>query len=97
MTLDFAPEWLARTVAETEYTGASPRAVAVSPLAPPPPCAPAHPSARELAALVTELFTEGTLSWEQLQAMSNQPELRHLLDQAVAGAPATRRAAGGRR
>lgn len=85
MTFDYAPDWIARAIAATEYTSGSP-------LSPPLPCAPSHPTIPELAALVAELFAEGTLSWEQLCALSTQPELNRLLAQTIDEAPATRRA-----
>jgi hypothetical protein len=98
MTFDFSPDWLLQAVAATEFTGAAPKSVvtsplALSPLAAPPPCAPSHPSVAELANLVTELFAEGTLSWEQLRAMGMMPELRPLLAEAIAATPAARRIA----
>lgn len=96
MTFDFAPDWPFQAVATTGFSGASPKRVAtspllVSPLAAPPPCAPSHPSVAELADLVTELFAEGTLSWEQLRALGGMPELQPLLENTIAATPAARR------
>lgn len=85
MTFDYAPDWIARAIAATDYANGSP-------LSPPLPCAPNHPTIPQLAALVAELFAEGTLSWEQLCALGTQPELTQLLTQAIDEAPATRRA-----
>lgn len=96
MTFDFTPDWLLGAIAATEYSGTAPHCGAVSPLAPPPPCAPSHPTMAELAALVAELFAEGTLSWDQLRALGGVPELRPMLSQAIASVPPTRRAARSR-
>ena len=38
-----------------------------------------RPTARELAGLVHELFTEGRLSWEQLHTLSSLPEFGSML------------------
>lgn len=38
-----------------------------------------RPTAQELAGLVHELFTEGSLSWEQLHTLSNLPEFGSML------------------
>lgn len=83
MTFDFAPDWMERAIVATEFTGASPRAVEVSPLVPPQPAAPAHPTMHELVQLVAELFTEGALSWDQVRVLGNQPEFSDLLEQAA--------------
>lgn len=97
MTFDFSPDWLLQAIAATEFTGAAPNSVSTSPLLAPPSCAPSHPSVTELADLVTELFAEGTLSWEELRAMGGMPELQPLLDDAIAATPAARRVAPSRR
>jgi hypothetical protein len=44
-----------------------------------------------VAALVRELFSEGTLTWDQLRELARAPELSNLLDEALAGVPAGRR------
>lgn len=90
MTFDFAADWTETTSPTAEYSRA-PVSVAVSPLAPPLPCAPTPPSMAEVAALVEELFAEGSLSYEQLRSLSSIPELNDLLGAALAGVPAGRR------
>jgi len=91
MTFDFSPDWMDRVCGATEYSGAAPRPLELSPLAPPPPCAPAQPTTDQIAALVTELFAEGTLSYDQLRSLSKVPELSPLLGDALDGVPAGRR------
>lgn len=93
MTFDFAPRWLEMVSTATPYSGA-PQPVALSPLTQPAQCAPASPSMIEVAALVEELFTEGTLSYEQLRSLSTVPELAALLGDALSSVPACRRTAG---
>lgn len=89
MTFDFTPRWLERA-APDETVSSLPPAARLSPLAA-VPCAPTHPDQRQLAELVRELFAEGTLSWEQLRSLATLPELRLLLEDAMAGVPAGRR------
>ncbi|CAA7618453.1 MULTISPECIES: hypothetical protein [Magnetospirillum] len=89
MTFDFAPDWMGAEAGD--FTGTAQVPVAVPPLSPPPPCAPAHPTDRELATLVGELFTEGTLSWDQLRTLGNVGELRNLLTDTIAEVPLARR------
>jgi hypothetical protein len=55
-----------------------------------PDSAPAL-AGHDLAALVSELFGEGSLSWPQLCALANLPELRRHLAPTVANAPACRK------
>lgn len=96
VTFDFAPNWLDFVSTTTPYCGSAPAPLSPQPLARPrlaPPCAPANPSMTELAALVEELFTEGTLSYEQLRSLSTVPELASLLGDALSSVPAGRRAA----
>jgi hypothetical protein len=95
MTFDFAPGQLGTEIAD--HDGIPGLAAALSPLSPPPPCAPAHPSDRELAALVRELFTEGTLSWEQLRTLGAVGQLHSLLIEAIADVPPARRVTEQRR
>ncbi|MBC7906719.1 MAG: hypothetical protein H7Y60_08240 [Rhodospirillaceae bacterium] len=90
MTFDFAPRWLSIISTATPYVGA---VQTLSPLAPPPQCAPATPSMIEVAALVEELFAEGTLSYDQLRSLSTVPELESLLGDALNSVPAGRRLA----
>lgn len=87
VTFDFAPNWTASLTA-AEPAPAS--AAAPSPLIP-APCAPAAPSMAQVAALVEELFAEGSLSFEQLRSLSGVPELTPLLGDAVAGVSPERR------
>lgn len=47
----------------------------------------------DLAALVIELFVEGTLSFQQLRSLAHLPELAAHLGAAIATAPLTRQAA----
>lgn len=89
MTFDFAPDWLGYESGESNTSLHVP--VATPSPCPPPPCAPAHPSDMELAALVGELFTEGTLSWDQLRTLGNLGELGSLLTETIAGVPQARR------
>jgi len=91
MTFDFSPDLMDRISTATECSGAASKPVDLSPLAPPAPCAPAQPTDRQIAALVEELFTEGTLSYEQLRSLSKVPELSPLLSGALEGVPAGRR------
>ena len=51
---------------------------------------PSYPSNAETAALVSELFTEGTLSPEQLCSLAGLPELQPHLRSAFAAMPAQR-------
>lgn len=100
MTFDFAPGWLDAMSSATEYAAPAPRPIRLEiGLSRPhcPPCAPAHPTAAEMAELVEELFTEGSLSFEQLCSLSNVPELEPLLENTLAGVPASRRMAGAKR
>ncbi len=89
MTFDFAPDWLSSEIAD--FSGTPQVPVAVPSMMPHPPCAPTHPTDRELAALVGELFTEGTLSWEQLRNLGAVGELRSLLSETIADVPLARR------
>ncbi len=52
---------------------------------------PSPLSLHDLAVLIRELFGEGSLSWDQLCALADLPDLAPLLSEAVAGAPAARR------
>ncbi|CAA7627006.1 hypothetical protein [Magnetospirillum sp. UT-4] len=94
MTFDFAPTW-SQTDTAIEYGTPAAR--------PQPPAtglrqrAPGHPTMPQLAALVEELFDEGTLSYEQLRALGAVPELRGLLGDAIAEVPETRKARSARR
>lgn len=98
MTFDFAPGWLDALSSTTDYASPAPPPVRVDLRRPlPAPCAPAHPTTAEMAALVQELFTEGSLSFEQLRSLSHVPELERLLEDKVAGVPACRRVANGKR
>lgn len=99
MTFDFAPGWLDGLFNAHDYASPSPTPPRPLPAAPArpaamavvAPCAPAHPTPDQMARLVGELFTEGSLSFEQLCSLSNVPELSPLLGDAVAGAAPARR------
>jgi hypothetical protein len=71
MTFEFAPDWMEAMLRSSEY---SPASLGSSPLLP-TAIPPAHPDAREMAALVGELFAEGTLSAEQFHSLLAAPEL----------------------
>jgi len=87
MTFDFAPEWMSSLLLDHSLTPLrSERELSV--------CAqstPVHPCDAEVAALVSELFAEGTLSPEQLYTLAGLPELKPHLDHALAGLAAPRR------
>lgn len=89
MTFDFSPDLIS---SEPTSSGMSPavRPISISPLIP-RPAAPPQPSLSEVARLVRELFSEGTLSWDQLNELARVPELKALLDEATADVPAGRR------
>lgn len=89
MTIDFSSD---RITVEAGGGALSPAAepVAVAPLPPRAPV-PSQPSLHEVASLVRELFSEGTLSWDQLSELARVPELKNLLEDAMAGVPAGRR------
>ncbi|EME68601.1 hypothetical protein H261_17653 [Paramagnetospirillum caucaseum] len=76
MTFEFAPDWMETLLRSSEYSPAHPGFSPLSPAA----IAPAHPDAREMAALVGELFAEGTLSAEQFRSLLAAPELEPYLD-----------------
>lgn len=95
MTFDFTPDWQDSLATHSTDEAAM---VSLRPLsAPAKPKAPPHPSNSELAELVHELFTEGTLTWDQLQSLSRVAELKPMLEPAIAGVPTIRRIAGLRR
>lgn len=87
MTFDFTPGWRDDSVdlADTTPGGAAPRLHSAGQQA------PAHPSSGEIALLVRELFSEGSLTWDQLQALSRVAELRPMLEPALDNVPAYRR------
>lgn len=91
MTFDFAADWQ-----ESCANDCSPVAATPSPPAPGAAKAPPHPTSGELALLVRELFAEGSLTWDQLQALSRVAELRPMLEPTLAGVPSARRTAGQR-
>ncbi len=86
MTFDFAPDWMAALLKDSPF---SPVAPAGSLLAGGMPT-PNYPSHAQTAALVSELFTEGTLSPEQLCSLAGLPELQPHLGSALAARPASR-------
>lgn len=96
MTFDFAPNWLDGLTNRTDHAAPRPLTGAaipsgVLPGVVPPPCPPPHPTLGQMADLVGELFTEGSLSFEQLCSLSNVPELEPLLGDTVAGVAPARR------
>lgn len=95
MTFDFTPGWLDPSTPQSgSETEAAPlRATSTNTAK---AKAPAHPSSRELAELVRELFTEGSLTWDQLQSLSHVAELKPMLEPAIAGIPSVRRISGHR-
>lgn len=103
MTFDFAPGWLDGLVNTPDYATPTPRsataasAAAVQSAYAATPCAPSHPTADQMARLVGELFTEGSLSFEQLCSLSHAPELNHLLGDTVAQVVPARRVAAPKR
>lgn len=58
---------------------------------PPAFAVPHRPTLGELAALLRELFHEGTLSWEQMSSLANLPELQPLLAGLLSATPPHRR------
>ena len=72
MTFEFAPDWIESLLDATPY---SPVGFGMS-----ADTAPAHPGAAEVAALVGELFAEGTLSMEQFRSVLSAPELKPYLE-----------------
>jgi hypothetical protein len=95
VTFDFTPDWLGTA---TSADCPRPASAAVARVKPSPlvapPCAPAPPTINEMAVLVGELFTEGSLSFEQLCSLSHAPELKHLLGDTMAKVAPSRRKAG---
>lgn len=82
MTFDFAPNWMTSRLTDLPFSP--------SELGRPPLQAPGYPSNAETAALVHELFSEGTLSPEQLCSLAGLPELHPHLQNALAAIPAPR-------
>ncbi len=80
MSFDYSPQTIS---AEATGLGLSPLAPRLAPLP--------QPDLSEIAALVRELFAEGTLSWDQLSELARAPELQHLLAEVVAAVPAARK------
>ena len=86
MTFDFAPDWMASLLTDSPF---SPMAPAGSLLAGGLPT-PNYPDQAQIAALVSELFAEGTLSPEQLCSLAGLPELQPHLGSALAALPTLR-------
>ncbi len=76
MTFEFAPDWMETLLRPSSYSSAS---LGLSPMMP-ATNPPAHPDAGEVAALVGELFAEGTLSAEQFRSLLAAPELEPYLE-----------------
>lgn len=87
MTFDFAPDWMTTLLNGAPYSAAEPPGSAASRGLPPP----SYPNDAEVAALVSELFAEGTLSPEQLYSLAGLPELRAHLPGALAALPTSRK------
>ncbi len=76
MTFEFAPDWMETLLRSSSYAQSD---LGISPLLP-SVVPPAHPDARQMAALVSELFAEGTLSAEQFYSLFASPELEPFFD-----------------
>jgi hypothetical protein len=90
MTFGFAPNWVGALFNGERFSAATPG----GPLFLPPRRSPSEPAClapAELAALVGELFAEGSLSWDQLRSLVKVPELEPHLRSAVAAVPPARR------
>lgn len=101
MTFDFAPGWLDSLIdspdVATQVVRPTPTLTAAALAAPgAAPCAPAHPTDAQMARLVGELFSEGSLSFEQLCSLSHAPGLGVLLGDTVAQVTPARRTATAR-
>lgn len=80
MTFDATPGWVGSLTRNATATGGG----AI-------PCVPAHPTLAQVAELVTELFSEGSLTFDQLCSLRNVPELEPLLERTVASVRLARR------
>lgn len=78
MTFEYAPDWMESLLRPTPFSSA-----AAPPHLPSAAAPPAHPGPSQVAALVGELFAEGTLSTEQFRSLLAAPELEPYLDQAL--------------
>ncbi|CAA7626055.1 hypothetical protein [Magnetospirillum sp. SS-4] len=87
MTFDFAPDWMTSLLNGTSFTVADP----VGSASPGAMAVPSYPDCAEVAALVSELFAEGTLSPDQLHSLAGLPELRPHLNTSLAAWPLSRR------
>lgn len=86
MTFNFAPDWMTSLLRDTPYSPAgAPGSLSAGGLP-----GPAYPDHAEVAALVSELFAEGTLSPEQLCSLAGLPELQPHLQSALATRSALR-------
>jgi hypothetical protein len=83
MTFEFAPDWMEALLRSVPYVADG---LATSPLLP-AAMPPAHPDARAVAALVGELFAEGTLSAEQFRSLISAPEIEPYLDATLKPQP----------
>ncbi|KIL98421.1 hypothetical protein CCC_03704 [Paramagnetospirillum magnetotacticum MS-1] len=79
MTFEFTPDWMETLLRSSSFSPADLASVPPMPHA----AAPAHPNAREVAALVGELFAEGTLSAEQFRTLISDPAFEPYLDAAI--------------
>lgn len=71
MTFDFTPDWMDSLLRSSSFSHVGPGTSPLLPRSAPP----SHPDAREMAALVGELFAEGTLSAEQFHSLISDPTL----------------------
>lgn len=76
MTFEYAPDWMEALLRPAPYSSAGAVPPRMSDAASPP----SHPDPRQMAALVGELFAEGTLSAEQFRSLLASPELNPHLD-----------------
>ncbi|WP_192884614.1 hypothetical protein [Paramagnetospirillum kuznetsovii] len=87
MTFDFAPDWMTTLLNGAPYSAAEPAGSVMGKGLP----IPAYPDNAEVAALLSELFAEGTLSAEQLWSLADLPEIKAHLPGALAALPAHRK------
>jgi len=86
MTFDFAPDWMMSLLKDSPFSPVAPTGVLLAKGLP----TPDYPNHAQVAALVSELFAEGTLSPEQLCSLAGLPELQPHLRSALAALPAFR-------
>jgi hypothetical protein len=87
MTFDFAPDWMTTMLNGAPFSPAEPEGSAATRGLP----VPSYPDHAEVAALVSEMFAEGSLSAEQLCSLAGLPEMQPHLPRALASLPAARK------